>query len=435
MTVGEELEHARQRCGLSLQDLSARTKVSIERLQAIERGEVEELPPLVYLRGYVRSYASEVGLDPDHVAERYVAQFEAATALDEFDTEASETPVPPVPAVLDLEPRPAKPEPQQLPPILDLSPRPAEAGRGVGGGPRLAEPAGPDLSAGAPAAASSNDPADSELSPGIGSVPAAEAAPVPSIAGRPWRPAQFRRESPGTVALAERLRPPIGAVHQPAGPALHGGKLAVGVAAAVLAGFVLSAQVDEFRSDRTPDADAVPSDRAAGPSAASPEAAPPAASTATEPSAGQHVAGREPVRADARAEPAEVSRAGAELPDPLLSGTWSLVNRIDGSNYPAFANLTLEYRLQLQQQGDRVTGRGQKWSENGRAIAPRSRTPIDLEGTLDGRRLELRFTEQGRRRATAGTLVMQVSEDGSMRGRFVSEAAQSRGTSRATRLR
>lgn len=133
--------------------------------------------------------------------------------------------------------------------------------------------------------------------------------------------------------------------------------------------------------------------------------------------------------------PAEVCLAIADMSFEPVSGAWALVNLIDASNSPAFANLTLEYRLQLKQQGGRVMGSGEKWSENGRAISPRSRTPIAVEGTLDGRRLELRFTEKGRRRTTAGTLILQVADDGSMRGRFASEAAQSRGTSRATRLK
>lgn len=427
MTVGEELEHARQRCGLSLQDVSARTKVSIERLHAIERGDGEGLPPLVYLRGYVRSYASEVGLDPDHVAERYLAQFEAATALDEFETEASEEPLP---AVLELGPLPAKPNPSLQPPILDLSPRPAEPaeGRASDGWPGPVETVSPGQPVEGPAEARADEPdVEPEPAPEHEPQPALETVVAPAADGaRPWRPAQFRQETLGTVTRDNAARPA-----QP----LHAGKLAGGVAAAVLAGFILSAQLDELPSDRTTVNEPGPSGRAAEPSPASRRDATPAASSPRTHAAEEQEPAREPARADARDEPADVSRAGADLSVEPVSGAWTLVNRIDASNYPAFANLTLVYRLQLKQQGDRVMGSGEKWSENGRAISPRARTPIALEGTLDGRRLELRFTEKGRRRTTAGTLIMQVADDGLMRGRFASEAAQSRGTSRATRLR
>lgn len=63
-----------------------------------------------------------------------------------------------------------------------------------------------------------------------------------------------------------------------------------------------------------------------------------------------------------------------------------------------------------------------------------SRTPIALDGTLSGQRLELKFTERDTRRTSGGTPVMDVGDDGSLRGSFSSDAAQSRGASQATRV-
>lgn len=79
MDVGAELRQARLARGFTLEQVSAATRVTHERLDAIERNNVLGMP-LVYVRGYVREFAREVGLDPDDVTERYIAQFETTTA-------------------------------------------------------------------------------------------------------------------------------------------------------------------------------------------------------------------------------------------------------------------------------------------------------------------------------------------------------------------
>jgi cytoskeletal protein RodZ len=83
MDVGQELRQARLTRGLTLGQVSAATRVTYERLEAIERNKVLGMP-LVYVRGYIREFAREVGLDPDDVTERYIAQFETTTAAPAF---------------------------------------------------------------------------------------------------------------------------------------------------------------------------------------------------------------------------------------------------------------------------------------------------------------------------------------------------------------
>ena len=62
MHAGSELRHAREKRGLSRDELSARTKISPPVLEAIEEAQYERLPAAVYLRGFLRSYAEEVGV-------------------------------------------------------------------------------------------------------------------------------------------------------------------------------------------------------------------------------------------------------------------------------------------------------------------------------------------------------------------------------------
>jgi hypothetical protein len=75
MDVGLELRQARERRGLSLQRLSSTTKISPRVLQAIETCDERQLPAWVFTRSFVRSYATEVGLDPEDTVHRYLEQF------------------------------------------------------------------------------------------------------------------------------------------------------------------------------------------------------------------------------------------------------------------------------------------------------------------------------------------------------------------------
>jgi cytoskeleton protein RodZ len=74
--VGGRLRRARRQRGLSLHDAAARTKLSIRVLQAIEGNEFDRLPGGIYRKGYLRSLAEEVGLDPNEIAAAYDEEFE-----------------------------------------------------------------------------------------------------------------------------------------------------------------------------------------------------------------------------------------------------------------------------------------------------------------------------------------------------------------------
>ena len=76
MDVGHELRQARERRDMSRQKFSRITKISPHVLQVIEASDGSRLPARVFTRGFVRSYALEVGLDPDDAVRRYCEQFE-----------------------------------------------------------------------------------------------------------------------------------------------------------------------------------------------------------------------------------------------------------------------------------------------------------------------------------------------------------------------
>lgn len=70
------LRGARQDARLSLQELAARTKIKISTLEAMERGDFAPLPGGIFMRGFLRACAQELGLDPDVVVGRYSAEYE-----------------------------------------------------------------------------------------------------------------------------------------------------------------------------------------------------------------------------------------------------------------------------------------------------------------------------------------------------------------------
>ena len=66
---GATLRAAREHRGLTLQQLSEATKISPSALTALEDNDVGQLPGGLFIRAFVRSYAAEVGLDPEQTVD------------------------------------------------------------------------------------------------------------------------------------------------------------------------------------------------------------------------------------------------------------------------------------------------------------------------------------------------------------------------------
>jgi len=72
---GRKLREARERRGISLRQIAAATKISMGVLEALERNDISRLPGGIFSRAFVRSYATEVGLDPEATIQEFIAQF------------------------------------------------------------------------------------------------------------------------------------------------------------------------------------------------------------------------------------------------------------------------------------------------------------------------------------------------------------------------
>jgi hypothetical protein len=77
--IGPALRKARLLRGKSIQEASRETRIRAEYLQALERERFEVLLGDVYVRGFLRSYSTYLGLDPGKVMTAYRRRFGEGT--------------------------------------------------------------------------------------------------------------------------------------------------------------------------------------------------------------------------------------------------------------------------------------------------------------------------------------------------------------------
>lgn len=76
--IGSDLRRARTRREIELGEVEAATRIRVRYLSAIENEEWDVLPGGFYTRGFIRTYASYLGLDGDRIAEDYRREVEGA---------------------------------------------------------------------------------------------------------------------------------------------------------------------------------------------------------------------------------------------------------------------------------------------------------------------------------------------------------------------
>jgi cytoskeleton protein RodZ len=85
-TIGERLEEARKRKGLSIREAAEATKIRGDYLQKFEANSFDiDLPPL-YIRGFVRNYARYLELDGERIAQEFFSAYAGETKPARRDT-------------------------------------------------------------------------------------------------------------------------------------------------------------------------------------------------------------------------------------------------------------------------------------------------------------------------------------------------------------
>jgi transcriptional regulator with XRE-family HTH domain len=75
--LGQRLREARERLGLTLDEVERNTRIRTRHLEALERSDWEALPSLVQARGFLRNYAEFLGLDADTVLLEFAGVLQA----------------------------------------------------------------------------------------------------------------------------------------------------------------------------------------------------------------------------------------------------------------------------------------------------------------------------------------------------------------------
>ncbi len=79
-SLGSYLRQERERRNTSLESLAKATRITLKNLEALERDEFHLLPAPVFVRGFLRTYAMHLGMDPKEVLALYEAQADSSRA-------------------------------------------------------------------------------------------------------------------------------------------------------------------------------------------------------------------------------------------------------------------------------------------------------------------------------------------------------------------
>ena len=69
--VGRRLRSAREGKGLSLEEAARELHLAVRRVEALENGDPDQLPPAAFVVGYIRNYARLLGLPPEELVDEY----------------------------------------------------------------------------------------------------------------------------------------------------------------------------------------------------------------------------------------------------------------------------------------------------------------------------------------------------------------------------
>jgi cytoskeletal protein RodZ len=75
----------RKKAGVTLREISERTKISMRNLEAIENGDFRRLPGGVYATSYIRQYARAIGYDEFELLSHYHRVTGAPQSIPQLD--------------------------------------------------------------------------------------------------------------------------------------------------------------------------------------------------------------------------------------------------------------------------------------------------------------------------------------------------------------
>lgn len=91
--LGALLRKQREKRGLTIEDVAQRLKIMPRQLTALEEGDVEALPHMAYAKGFIRSYATFLGISKEEAQEALEGEKEPEDAKKGKNSKAPETAV------------------------------------------------------------------------------------------------------------------------------------------------------------------------------------------------------------------------------------------------------------------------------------------------------------------------------------------------------
>jgi len=88
LSFGNYLKSIRLEKGISLEEISNKTKIRVDNLIIIEEEDFDRLPAEVYLKGFLRAYAKTVGAYEEEAVRRYESSDFALRKTDEYEAES-----------------------------------------------------------------------------------------------------------------------------------------------------------------------------------------------------------------------------------------------------------------------------------------------------------------------------------------------------------
>ena len=80
-TVGSTLRQQREKKRMSIAEVSRVTRIPVSTLESIEKDHFDDLPGEVFVKGFLKSYATSLGLQADDVVARYTASRRVSTVV------------------------------------------------------------------------------------------------------------------------------------------------------------------------------------------------------------------------------------------------------------------------------------------------------------------------------------------------------------------
>lgn len=82
--IGQVLSEARIKLGKSIKEVEFDTKIRAKYVEALEQGYFDYLPGSIYTQGFIKTYATYLGLDPEPLVQQYKSLYEQKNAEDDL---------------------------------------------------------------------------------------------------------------------------------------------------------------------------------------------------------------------------------------------------------------------------------------------------------------------------------------------------------------